>query len=87
VLGRVEVAESLLVANGRDLINLLVGELIPEDGVGFIWQQGCFNSRNLLRTFAVIMDGFQLSGKLHALHEGGLAGLQDLISDGVLDSG
>ncbi len=33
------------------------------------------------------MDGLNLPRKLHAFHERGLAGLEDLVVDGVLDSG
>jgi hypothetical protein len=43
----VVVAEQLLTADGYNLVNLLVSELVPEDGIGLIWRQDSFNSRNL----------------------------------------
>ncbi len=67
--GCVEVAERLLLSmNGGDLVDFFIGKLIPEDGVGLVWRQGCFNSCNLLRSLAVVVDALKLSSKLHAFH-------------------
>jgi hypothetical protein len=85
-LGRVGVAERLLTADSSNLVDFVIGQFVPEDGVGLLRVHSGFNSRNLLRAFAVILNGLDFPGKLHALLEGGLAGFQDLVTDGVLDA-
>jgi len=86
-LGRVGVAERLLTTNSSNLVDFVIGQFVPEDGIGLMRLHGGFNSRNLLRALAVVLNGLDLPGKLHALLECGLAGLQDLVTDGVLDAG
>ncbi len=86
-LGRVGVAERLLTANSSNLVDFFISQFIPEDDIGLMQLHGGFNSCNLLRALAVILNGLDFPGKLHALMEGGFAGLQDLVTDGVLDAG
>jgi hypothetical protein len=85
--GGVEIARRLLTADGCNLLNFFIGELIPENSVGLIGLQSRFDRSNFLRSFAVILDGLNFPRELHALHECSLAGLKDLVADGVLDSG
>jgi hypothetical protein len=86
-LGRVGVAERLFTMDSRNLVNFLIGQFVPKDGVSFMRLHGGFDSRNLLGAFTIILNGLNFPGKLHALLECGLAGFQDLVADGVLDAG
>ncbi len=44
-------------------------------------------SGDLVEPLVVILDGLQVAGHLHALVEGILFGLQDLVTETVLESG
>ncbi len=46
--GRVVVAERLLTANSCNLVDFLIGELVPEDGVGLTWLHGGFDRSDFL---------------------------------------
>jgi hypothetical protein len=59
-LGRVRVAERLLVMNSSNLVDLFIGQFIPKDGIGLMRLRRGLNSRNLLRVFAVILNGLYL---------------------------
>ena len=50
----------LLSTNGSNLINFFVGELVPKECFRLSGWHGSFNGCNLLRPFAVIMNGLQL---------------------------
>ncbi len=71
----------------RDLVDLLIGQFVPKDGVSLMRLHRSFDSCNFLKTFTVILNGLNFPGKLHAFLERGLAGFQDLVMDGVLDAG
>ncbi len=86
-LGRVGVSERLLATDSSNLVDFLIGQFVPEYGVSLMRLHGVFHSRNFLRTFAVILNGLNFLGKLHALLERGLASFQDLVMDGVFDAG
>ncbi len=69
-----------------DLLDFLLGELLPGDGLGLLLWQVSLQGRNLLGVLVVKLDSLQLVGKVQALVEGVLLHLQNFISEVVVDA-
>jgi hypothetical protein len=69
------------------LVDVLVFQFVPEDGSGLLgWHNGLEGS-DFAGTFSIILDSLELPGKLKALLKVGLAGLQNPVTQRVLDAG
>jgi hypothetical protein len=77
----------LLTTHSGDLIDVLVLQFVPENGSGLLGLHNGFEGSNLLRAFAVILDGLKLSGKFKALLKVGLASLQNPVTQRIFDAG
>jgi hypothetical protein len=80
------IAERLLTTHSGDLVDVLVLQLVPENGGGLLGLHDGFESRDLLGAFSVIVDGLKLPGKLQALLKGCLASLQNSVTQRILDA-
>ncbi len=73
-------------AERSNLFDLLLSQFLPDDLPGFFWLQFGLDGSDLVEPLVVILDGLQVAGHLHALVEGVLLGLQDLVAETVLES-
>jgi hypothetical protein len=70
--------------DGGNLLNLLVGQVLPDDLPGFLRRKFGLDSIDPVQSFVIILDHLQVAGGLGALIEGHLTGPQDLVTYAVL---
>ena len=79
-------ARGVALANGSDLFDFLQGQVVPGDVDGLGQRHAGLDRGDFLAAPMVNMDGFQLASVLHALLEARLPGLDNLVTEGFLNS-
>jgi hypothetical protein len=73
-------------SDSSDLLNFLLAQVFPDDFIRLLWLKLSFDAGNFVSPFVIILDGLQVAGHFHAFVEGRLCGLQDLVTDAVLEA-
>jgi hypothetical protein len=68
------------------LLDLLLGQFLTDDLTGFFWLKLGLDGGNFVKPLLIILNGLQVAGHFHALIEGVLFGLKDLVMGAILKS-